>query len=292
MYTNPRLYKVMSVILLVIDCIGALSILGTGISLSSILGIPGIGDFVPEAIGSLTTGISIAFYVVVPILLFFAYMKFSSVYTFANLIERENREDFTPYRGKGLLSAPASLYQKFGYAIFLIELLVSIVAAIAIIIMSSVANNTFITVPLIPIICLGIGVLFTYATYYIRYKTFGDILDVAKNKDRELTAMQAESIRKANTGVLRAYCVFMFIMCILSAIIAVVGSVLAFVFITPMFDGAVFIAIYVALGLIFSSAMNIANFATTGCFCDNLARMAERLMIKHNLIERHGSTTK
>lgn len=290
MYTSPKLYKVMSVILLVIDCIGALSLIGSGISLSNILGIPGLNTYVPEAVNSLATAISIIFYVIVPVLLFFAYIKFSSVYTFANLIERERREDFTPYRGKGLLNAPASLYQKFGYAIFLIELLVSLVAAVAIIIMSSVATNSFVTVPLIPIICLAIGVFFTYATYYVRYKTFGDILDVAKNKNGELTAMQAENIRKANTGILRGYCVFMFIMCVISVIAAIVGSVLSFVFIAPLFEGAVFFAIYITLGLILSCAMNIADFATTGCFCDNLARMAERLMIKYNLIERHGGT--
>lgn len=286
MYTSPKVYKVMSVILLIIDCLSALSLISTAIWLSVFSAGAELSYVIPDFVSAFSTAISILIYALIPVLLFFAYMKFSSMYTFGNLINREKAGDTTPFRTRGFLNMPAGGYQKFGYAIFLIEFILVIIAVAIMIISKSVETKCFISVPLIPIAILAVSLFLTYVTYYVKYKTFGDILSIAKNKNSEITALQRESLKCCKTGMLRGYCVFMFVMCIIDIITTIVGAFLIFRFVTPIFDGAVFISVLLVLGLVFICAANVAAYAITGCYFDNLALMSERLMIKYNLINR------
>ncbi len=292
MYTSPKLYKVMSVILLIIDCLSALSLISTATWLSVFSAGAELSYAIPDFVSAFSTAISILIYALIPVLLFFAYMKFSSMFTFGNLINRERAGDTTPFKTKGFLNMPAGAYQKFGYAVFIIEFVLVVIAVAILVISKSVETKCFVAIPLIPVAILGLSLFLTYVTFYVKYKTFGDILSIAKNKKDEITTVQRESLKSCKTGILRGYCVYMFVMCIIDIIATIVGAVLIFRFVTPIFDGAIAVSILLTAGLLVMCVANVATYAITGCYFDNLALMSERLMIKYNLIERQGSSDK
>lgn len=285
MYTNPKLFKTSSIILLVIDCLSALLCISVAMSFPSALNNTGLNLIYPEAIGIITIIASILLYAFAAVNLFFAYMRFTSMFTFGNLISRELRGDSSPFKTKGFFGMSASGYQKFGYIVFLIELIAAFISALILVISASVNTKSFITIPLIPIAVMGLHLFLTYITYYIKYRTFGDLLSVAKNNSKMLTTPQLESLKNTKTSILRGYCIFMFVMCIVNVIATITMMILGLYFMPSLgFSGAAISVLYV-IGLIFICCVSTLSYIAEGCMFDNLSRMAERLMIKYNLIE-------
>ena len=288
MYTNPKLFKISSIILLIFDCLSAMTLAYTVFAIPSALKLSELSLFFPKAAGIITVAICTILSIAVIAVLFFAYMRFTSTYTFGNMIMREQRGDTSPFKARGFFGMPASGYQKFGNVIFLIELISFLLSGIIMIIAKSIDTNCFISIPVIPIAIFGLHLFLTYITYYVRYKSFGDVLSIANNKTSEITAKQAENLKNTKTSILRGYCVFMFVICVINIILTIALIILGLYFFPSFGWGGAFLAVSYVSSLIFACAVNTLSFISEGCFFDNLSRMSERLMIKHGLIDNEN----
>lgn len=273
MYTRPKIYKAYSII---IALAGIISFINSIIVASQTsMGIFEQNDFVKNMV----IVIKIVIVVTALISLFFVYMDFSSMFTFAEMIEYEQREDKTPFFRKRFV-LPAKAYRTFGSVIFSINLIVYSISAIVLTIVYSVNKGAFIALPVLPILLFVIILALNYITYYCRYKGFADVLELVSSKEAKQTTL--ESLKENKTGILRTYCNILYIL----SIILVIGIIALLVFI----NGALFrslggfawfaICMIVALGVI-----EVLCLAVTGCFFDNLAKMIEHYQIKYNLLE-------
>lgn len=123
-------------------------------------------------------------------------------------------------------------------------------------------------------------IFFVYVTYYAKYKAFGDLLEIISVKEPD--EIMKNSLKENKPNLLRGYCVFLFILAILSA----VGiAVLLFLTVSPV--AAIFGiagAVVYTVAIIISGFITFLCLAIMGCFFDNLAKMPEHYMIKYHLM--------
>lgn len=289
MYIEPKVYRGFSVFRLIMGILGFLSTIVFGIvyfhpdNYDKILGIP--TELLPDDLSRfLYTYLGIMGVVMIitsAIALLFSYMDFSSMFQFADLIEQEQRKDDRPINKRSFVFAPKT-YRNFGTVIFTINFIVSAFAALGIVIANSIANSVFVAVPLVPISLMALYLFFVYITYCMRYKAFGDVLELAMEPNQNNPSVAAkESLIDNKTNLLRGWGTFLFACCFLVTALAIASIVLI---ITVLPVELHFILILIS---VISWILSIINLFVTSCFYDNLATMIERRLIKYNLIQKY-----
>lgn len=273
MYTKPIFYKVYSIIIMVFSIIGFISSLIQSFAMNNnfFSSIPYLKDII------MTVS---AFSVVLSLLsLFFVYVEFSSMYTFGEMIEHEQSNSVYPFEKKGFVLSP-KFYRGYGTAIFFIIFVLQMIACIVMIISASIETKSLITIPLIPVIGSVVSTLFMYITYYVKFKAFGDLLEIVSSKD--VTEQMKCNLKENKSGILRGYCGFLFVVAIIFLIFMIVCGVLLFDVLCLMPFGIGFVSLII---FVMTAASCFISLSITGCYFDNLGKMVEHHMIKHNLYE-------
>lgn len=273
MYTRTIIYRAFSIIILI----------AAGISLaSSIVFAANIGNlsgYLPGNLKSIT-GIITVILVISSLLSFLlSYFDFSSMYVFADLIDYEKSKSTMPFKKKAFIF-PAKLYIAYGNLIFTIVFILSIIAAAICIITSSVQHKDFISLPVIPLLGNFLTVVFCYIQYLARFKGIGDLMDILSAT--EPTQKHLESLQGYKTGLLRGYCVFLFIVDTIFAIGIIIALFALYNPMVTLLGSGITFTTYIMI--IFASAILILSNAVYGCFYDNLAKMIEHYQIKYKLI--------
>lgn len=273
MYTRPFIYKLYSIIVILFAALGFIGSIISGFSLTSMM-----SKYFPFLNG--ISAAVIVFLVIVSLVsLFFSYIEFSSMYTFAEMIEYENSNSMYPFEKKSFV-LPAKFYKGYGSVIFYITLFLQAIVIIATIISASIEKQAFICLPVIPVAISLISIVLTYIVYYAKYKAFADLLQIVSQK--EVDQATKESLKENKPNLLRGYCTFLFVIAILSAIAII--ALIIFMF-NPLSNvlgitGAITVStIYLVLGVLLFLSLSV-----TGCYFDNLAKMLEHHMIRFKMI--------
>ena len=284
MYTKPIIYKAYSIVVAIFSF---LLLLGSVISLFSVpsdvfnglSSVQGVGADGVEAIKAVFIGIKIAFLIVVIVSVFFTYMDVSSIYTFAQMIEHEQSKTKAPFI-KQPFTMSSKAYRRFGTIVFTVYAIISFIAIIALVISYSISQSAFLAVPVIPVAINLLTLFLYYITYYCRYKTFSDLLDVVSSEEPSVITL--DNLKENKSGVLRGYCIFLFAVTMLLIAATVVGII---VIAGPVISAVGFGLFWVVAALIvIPSVLAILSLCVIGCYFDNLAKMLEHYQIKYNLL--------
>ena len=274
MYARTIIYKIYSIVLLVSSVIGSLyAIFATIPTIQKIPVLTPLRDYV----------VLFEFLVIISALLsmFFAYIEFSSMYGFTDMINHENSNSIRPMEKKSYI-LPAKVYSVYGMVVFATVTVGSVISCLAIIISTSIATGTFISLPLIPLaIIIAVNVL-CFVNYYVRYKAFSVLLEVVTAN--EMTEPLKQKLAEIDTKWLRGYCVFLAGVCAVFTIAFVVGL---FFIVEPLFiyfGSNISMAITTLLSLIAFVVIEVVAIGIFGCYVDNIAKMVEHHQIKHKLI--------
>ena len=272
MYSKPIIYKIYSVLIFVL-----LAFCGIGSLISALLGGFFLNQVLPE------TGIGWLYILVIAVctllMLFFGYVEFSSMFCFAKMIEHEESGSAEPFVRPGFV-LPPKFYKNFGSLMFYIPLIASMLGAVILIIKFSVDHQAFLAVPVIPLAIMAISLVLTYITYYCRYRTFGDLLEI-KSCSGEPSVNTINSLGEAKPNALRSYCTLMYIL----AVLFMIGTIIGLFFVIPNVAAAGFgIILLVILLAALEVGLVFVIYGIMGCFYDNLAKMLEHYMMKFKLI--------
>lgn len=272
MYTKPIYYKIYSVVTLILSVIVFISDL---VSIFAFYGF--FHRLIPN--NPILISVMVLSVIVSLIAMFFSYINFSSVFGFAKMIEYENSNPTAPMKKLPYLF-PAKVYHRFGSVITGIVAAIGAVGIIALVIITSIATKTFISLPVIPIVIISLLIFLTYLNYFLRYKAFADLYDVVTIQ--EANEILKVRLKENRTNFMRGYCVFLYIVSILTGIGALAAIILAFSALASIVG--VISALLISLLEIVFIAIVIICMAITGCYYDNLAKMLEHYMIKYNII--------
>ncbi len=271
MYTKPIFYKIYSI---VIFAFAVLSSVGS--VLFAVFGANKLNRVLPvgswAAYLAVLIGTSLAS-------LFFSYVEFTSMFTFAQMIEHEESGSTQPFRRMGIVFPP-KFYKVFGNVLFYIPLVADVIAAVVLVISYSVTKKAFLAIPLIPLGLMLLSLLLIYITYYCRYRTFGDLLELKSSEEVGVNTLNSLGENKPN--ILRGYCVFLFILAIVCFLATIISLFFIAKPIATLFGSGMTVAICV--GIIINAVVMFMVFAIIGCYYDNLAKMLEHYMIKYKLI--------
>lgn len=264
MYSKPKIFKIYSVIMLALYAIYVLLIW-------QILS----GTSLPFAEGISFGGAGVVIAVVLScLLLLVAYAEFTSMYTFAQMIEHEQRGDNLPFKRMVIVASP-QFYKIYGTVMFVITLVLNVASfvfevAVSIIALSheQISVWGFILLMLLfTVLCFAL-VFFSYILHYCKYRTFSSLL--AMKKSVNVTDEIIQSLGKINPNLLRYFCVILYVL----GIIHIVVSLLSILFVggIGVYWTIRAVILFIPLGIV-------------GCYTDNLAMMQEHYMIKYNLID-------
>ena len=273
MYTRTIIYKVYSIIVMVFAALGFIGSIISGLSFTSLM-----SKYFPF-LNNLSVAVMILFVLVSLVSLFFSYIEFSSMFTFAEMIEYENSNSMYPFEKKSFV-LPAKFYKGYGSVIFYITLFLQAIVIIATIISASIEKQAFICLPVIPIAISLLSLVLTYIVYYAKYKAFSDLLQIVSQK--EVDQATKESLKENKPNLLRGYCTFLFVIAILSAIAIIALVIFMFNPLSSVLGAGLAIAvsaIYIVLGILLFLSLSV-----TGCYFDNLAKMLEHHMIRFKMI--------
>ena len=265
MYTKPIVFKIFSIVMFVLTCIGVVYGLITMIAAT-----------VAAASGSVVGTIVswVIFIVSAVVAVFFGYVNFTCLFTFGRMVAHEQKNDGTPFsRG---IAFSGKFYKGFGTVVFYIALIITIIDLVYVVLSAS-WGTLGVGVIVLPIVYIAIMVgmtLLVFVTYNTKYTTFGTLLNIKTTK--EPAFMDLEALKDTNPNTLRAYCTFLFYL----DMIGLLGSLVLMLFIDPV----------VCLWLFGIFLVCLLPFGITGCFFDNLAKMQEHYMIKYKLF--NGSVSK
>ena len=155
MYSRPIIYKIYSIFVFALSAIYFLANI-----VSTIYYVPENIDIDPSAL----TGLKVFSIFVAVVVLFFAYVNFTSMFTFAQMIQYENSNQTGPFK-KLRFVFPAKFYSKFGTIITLITFILSFVYVIALIILDSVIH--LFRFPYMPLLYL-LYVMFSFILIFTR----------------------------------------------------------------------------------------------------------------------------
>lgn len=274
MYARTMVYKIYSVFMLVASFLGGLSAIIFTVPL--IQNIPVLAPLREHVVL-----IEVSVIITALLSVFFAYIEFSSMYGFTDMIAHENSNSINPMIKRGCV-LPSKFYSVYGMVIFAIVTVFAVVSCLAIIITTSLAKRTFLCVPIIPLaIIIAVNVLF-FVHYFVRYKAVSVLLDVTTSK--EMTEPLRQKLAEIDTKWLRGYCGFLAGFCVVAFAAFVVSL---FFIIEPLYS---FFAVKteIATGLLISYIVYVivALICTGifGCYVDNIAKMVEHHQIKHKII--------
>lgn len=274
MYSKPIIYKVYSIITIVFASIGFIMTLFQAVATDNSLlsKIPYIGDLLTVfKVISIITGV---------LSLFFSYIEFSSMYTFAEMIEYEKSNTTYPFQRKAFV-LPPQFYKKFGSAIFYIVFIIQMITIIILTIVSSVQTKSFITIPLIPVAISMLTIMLIYITYFAKFNSFGDLLEIMSSK--EATESMKCNLKSNKSNLLRGYCVFLFVIAIISMILMIILGLIIWSPMSAVIGSSGAFAVFI--GLIVVGVINFIYMSILGCYFDNLAKMVESYVIKYRLYE-------
>lgn len=295
MYLKPNIYRGFSIFHLVSGILGLISAISAVVSYSRIINSDRLFGFISldflspdlsSAISVYTGIVSFVLIITALLSLFFSYMEFSSMFQFADLIEHDQNGQDVPLRKRPFVFPP-KVYQNFGLVIFSINIVCLIIVSIVLIISKSIVSEVFVAVPLIPLAIISLNLLVIYITYYMRYKAFGDVLEVATEADQKNpSVLTKENLKENKTGVLRGWGTFLFVCCFLVTITLIIGIILIIRFLPEeLHFGLIF-------SLVLSWIITIITYSITSCYYDNLAMMLERKLIKYDLITNRNKSVK
>lgn len=270
MYTRPIIYKIYSIFTFAVSGLFFLSSL-----ISVFVSIPETADVNPAVF----TALKVFTILIAAVSLFLEYINFTSMFTFARMIQYEESNQIGPFR-KPAFAFPAKFYSKFGTIITLITFICSFLYAIGLIIFDSVIHQAFLAIPIIAIIMLAICNVLVYINYYARYKAFGDLLDLLSQSDPNTISIN--NIKDNKPGLLRAYCSFLYIFSMVCLFAILIFEVFNILRLAMQIGIVATLIIFVSILIIW--AVFFINMAVTGCFFDNHAKMLEHYMIKYKLI--------
>lgn len=272
MYTRTYLYKIYAILTLVTSAIGFFS--------SIVIAVTPLGCFLNEIVKSNTyiVILKLDMLFISGVGLFFSYIEFSSMFQFADMINYEKSNSVHPMKKRGFVFK-SGFYRNFGFVIFMISLVINIIL-IAAIIISSVNKHEFISLPLIPIAIIVLTSLFTYVHYYTRYKAIGDLIDTLTAD--ELLETQKMNLKENKSNILRGYCIFLYVICVLFSIAVIITFFITAKTLSAAIGTGLTIILFAAALIL----MGITVFFTGifGCYVDNIAKMIEHYQIRYKLI--------
>ena len=276
MYSRPGIYKAYSIIVFILAICSFVTslIIATGAAM--------LQQFIPSA----ETADGVTLYTVVSIIcailsLFFAYVEFTSMFTFAQMIQHEQSGSKEPFRRMKIV-LPPKFYKVFGSILFFVPLIISLVAMVVAVIVYSSSLGAFLAIPVIPIIITIIGLILLYVTYYCRYRTFGDLLEIKSTEKDKVNPNTVNSLAENKPNALRAYCSFLYIL----GVLILIGAIISLFFIAGPVASAAggWAAFGACVGVLIYAAVIFMIFAVVGCYYDNLAKMLEHYMIEYKLL--------
>lgn len=274
MYARTIIYKIYSIILLVSGVLGGLyAIFATIPTIQKIPVLTPLRDYV----------VLFEFLVIISALLsmFFAYIEFSSMYGFTDMINHENSNSIHPMVKKSYV-LPAKVYSVYGMVVFAIVTVVSVISCLAIIIGTSIATGTFISLPLIPLaIIIAVNVLY-FINYFVRFKSFAVLLEITTAP--KMNEPLKQKLGELNPKWLRGYCVFLAGFCAVAAIAFIVGLFFVVEPLFAFFGANTGVAVGILIGSIISVIISLICIGIFGCYVDNMAKMVEHYQIKHKII--------
>lgn len=269
MYTKPIVYKVYSFIIALYAVAGAGGLIISFINKASAI-------FSPFEFTSVVH--LIAFIVCLCATCWFGILEFTSMYTFADMVAHELKDDGTVFKRK--LAFPGKVYRLSGSLVFYVVLMVDIVAMIVLTITYSSEHDAFLAIPVVPLLIFAVVTFFVHVVFNARYGAFGAVLDIKEDSDPKIP--EQNRLKESNPNILRAFCGILFIFAILSfvaVIVILIGFLEDFMKATEIESKALAIILLIVGGLI-----DIFEMAIMGCFFDNLAKMQEHYLIKYKLI--------
>lgn len=271
MYTKATIYKVYSIIVFVFTI---LSFIGSIITLLIPIHTPSNsitdGIIIITKIGLLLSSL---------ISLFFGYMDFSSMFSFADMINYEKSNSITPYNKRSFVM-PAKAYRTFGTTIFYIVFFISCIGIIISVISYSITKGAFLAIPIIPVVCVALSVLLIYVTYFNRYYSFSVLLNITTTK--EPTNTMLNDLKECKPNILRAYCVFLYALSIIFSLAVIILMFYCWGILSTAIGVEATILIYAIF--IVNAVAIVLSTSVMGCYFDNLAKMTEHYMIKYKLM--------
>ena len=288
MYTKPVIYKIYSILLFALSVLGFFSAVGVSVFLVFGLSMKTFNwpewGIVSIAVGSILSSI---------VTMFISYMNCSSIFTFAGMIEHVESGKRTAYK-RPFFALPGKAYSTFGSIVFLIIFIVETLFMLALTIVTSVSSKQFISLPLLPLIGCAVFGFLIYVTYYVRYKSFGNLLTLlCSDIPSEKTKVE---LSENKPNVLRGFCTFLFICAILFTIGAIAAIIIVIfnaeslsniVFYVEIFNSYIFInpVVCLCVGLFLSIILTWLDLGVIGCYFDNLAKMLEHFLIQYDLLD-------
>lgn len=259
MYTKPIAYKIYSIIMLALSLTSAVyTFVGYSVLSGLLTGYTGYKISVP-----LTIIMPVSFSV------FVAFIEFTSMFTFAQMIEHEQQGSAVPFKRMGIV-LPPGFYKMYGTIMYFLTSTCQAIGLIAIIVIGFITRLKFWPFFWILVGALIINAAFNalcYLQFYCKYRTFGDLLAVKSSK--MVLDDTIQSLGKDNPNHLRGFCIFLYGFGIFSIAVSIISI---------LFIGVAGVFLTLAAFLCF------IPLSVIGCYFDNLAKMLEHYMIKYKLI--------
>lgn len=273
MYTRPIIFKIYSVVVIVFAILGFIS------SITQLF-IPNnpLLSLIPN-LDAIFTAIKIVSVIASMITLFFGYIEFSAMYTFADMIKHENNNNVFPFKANCLTLKPKT-YTTFGLIIFSIILLIQVISIGFIVIISLSELKQFIVLPLLTIFICALCVLFAFITYYLKYKAFGTLLEIMSSYEPSKTIV--DELKYIKPSMLKGFGIFLLVISGISTIGLIVSLIKILMIIIGLFE--VGIAIAFCFGVLILGLIIVLSIVVIGLYYINLGKMSEHYMIKYKLV--------
>lgn len=273
MYTKSNVYKVFSSIVFATHILSALGIIVFVITSSSQRTLMGFIDTL-LGIDGYTSIIAVVAVLTAIVSLFFSYMEFSSMFSFAKMIDYVQSDDNKPMR-RLPFTLPYKFYGTFGSVIFFTTFVISFIISVILLISYSIQKNAFLALPVLPVLGIVLCNVYVFLHYFVRYQAISDMMRVNSGDD---SALLKQSIKDIKSGYLRGYCIFYALVCVFTVIVGIVGGFMTFGRISDVFGNG--IAVVYAIIQIISIVISIIYMSIFGCYVDNIAKMVESYQIK------------
>lgn len=169
---------------------------------------------------SFFSAVSIIAFVSSLVSLFMAFVDFSSIFTFADMVKCNSEDSNCAFKRKPFVFSPA-FYKNYGFVIFIVYGILMLISLISEIIISLTIQINFLVVFCL-VLLSAFSLLLMYITYNLRYKAFSGLLSYFDSGDYS-------EINNQKPNLLRLYGAF-------SAVVAVIMSIFLIV-LTILFIG-------------------------------------------------------
>lgn len=214
MYTKPIVYKVFSYFLAVAAVLGAGALCYCFFaSASSIFSSFEFLDIVHV----------LALIVGLAAIVWFGLLGFTMMYTFADMVDHELKDDGTIFKPK--FAFPAKVYSTSGSIVFYAVLMIDIIALIYLIISQSIDKGAFLVIPVVDLLVVAVVTFFIHVLFNARYGSFAAVLEIKGTDDPRIPQMN--KLKENNPNTLRSFCGILFVICAITLVVMIV-SIFAF----------------------------------------------------------------